>query len=197
MNDTFVPSSFIPKEPLNESGGVKKKKTRNRSLFYVISSLIFIISLLSAGGAFLYEKFVESRIASKQSELQEARAEFDPDLIESLSQTDKRLRVGGQLLNQHVMATPFFFILEDTTLKSVQFTDLHLERDGGTYSVLLRGVTSDYAGVALQADSFGGHSGIENPIFSEFDLTEEGDVLFTVSFSLDPEIVQYKSYIQE
>lgn len=198
MAANFKPSSFIPKEPVKTTdGGRDSRKKHSVDIFLFIAGIIFVFSLLLAGGMYGYKYYVEKNLADKRQELEEARAAFEPKLIEELDQLDARLSVAQTLLEEHTALTPAFRIIGENTLQSVQLTNFTItENEEGGASVTAKGEAEDYSGVALQSDVFGESEYIRNPIFSSFGRSDSGAVSFELSFSIAPSQVLYKNTIE-
>ncbi len=184
-------TSFIPKRALEEAAtGHPRRGTVG--IVTVISLIIFLGSILAALGVFLYSRVVVQQIASKNSELERARGEFEPALIEALAQLDRRLGVSGELLKGHVALSPLFQLLGSLTLKSVRFESFKYGNDGPDKIIIsLRGVAKSFGSVALQSDVFGKSPFIKNPIFANPNLDQDGNVVFDFTATLDSRLLSY------
>lgn len=198
MQAQFQPSSFIPKEPISTTPSVRRQK-KPGNILLVIAIFVFVASLATAVGAFFYERYMESSLASAQDRLDTLQDSLEREVLEELINLDQRLAMSQELLANHTALTNFFEELERSTLRSVRFTSLAVSKnqveDG--FMLTLKGRTDSYPSVALQSDAFGQSDMFREPIVSDFGLSEEGEVLFSVSALLDPALITYAQSIQE
>jgi hypothetical protein len=200
-------NSFIPKtDSFQTSGGNQK---RSGGSYFILGSLaLAIIAVLLSVGLFFYKQSVQSTLAEKQQQLEQARSGFDAGLIESLSDLDNRISTARELLNEHITFTPIFPIIESTTLTSVSFNSMeitHSESSGGSadspsgnsnpgsVTVNLSGTGPGYPAIALQSSELADHDQIRNPVLSDFSLNNEGNVEFSVQFSIPEEEILFTS----
>ncbi len=185
-----VPTSFIPKKPLDtgnayhESGGV--------GFFFFIALFIFIASLVAGGGVFAYQGFLTSSIASKSASLQAAEGAFDLATVQDLIRLDSRINNANVLLSSHVAPSGIFNFLSQQTLANVQFTDFQyaLQSDG-TASIIMAGVADSFSSVALQSDQFGASKLLKDVVFFDIKVGTNGTVSFSVAATIDPSLINY------
>ncbi len=191
--DPQVQGSFIPKQPL--TGGTSHGGTF--SLFFLIAMLIFVASIVAAGGAFAYEQYLGQSITGKQSELAKYEKAYDLENIQLLSRFDKRINNAKALLIKHIAPSSLFSYLGTQTLEKVQFTgfDFSLTQDGSA-SVVLAGVADTFATVALQSDQFGASRVLRDVVFSGVTLGGDGRVSFAVTFNVDPAVLLYSKSLE-
>lgn len=219
MAEKDLNTSFIPRESFSGGGGNdrqqrRKKKSSDsdsgsqRGLLFTVSAAVLVAIILAAGGVFLYKAHLQSQLEDKRQELQQAQSAFEPDLIADLTRLETRLNSAQRLLDQHISYTPIFRIIENTTLASVQYTSLNITPAENTgqqannqqslpqgATISIDGVARDYATVALQSEALSEHESVVNPILSNFNVNENGDVEFAVEFSVPPASIFYKNTI--
>jgi len=194
MAQNFQPSSFIPKKTLASSPIQGEVTKGSINIFLLISVIIFVVSLLGAGGVFLYERVLIGNVEEQKASLERAREAFEPSLIEVLARLDTRIEVAEDLIANHITVSPFFGLLETLTLKTVRFNGFDFSRNElGNLDVVMEGVAQNYTAVALQADLFGNNENIQDPIFSNFTLDDDGSVKFNLSLSLDSAFLLYEN----
>ncbi|OGD68243.1 hypothetical protein A2996_02910 [Candidatus Campbellbacteria bacterium RIFCSPLOWO2_01_FULL_34_15] len=187
-------SSFIPKKtPLVEE---RVQKRKSIDLFFLISMVIFLITLTFAVGAFLYKNFLEGSIEESKIMLEKEKENFDIETIKQLIRLDNRLMVAEMLLGGHSDLTGLFDALEESTLQAVQFVDFEFKITNEGVEIKMDGITKDYATVALQAEKFGGNPFIKNTIFSDLDVNNDGKVVFSFTANVDPELISFKKRVQ-
>lgn len=184
--------SFIPKKTLSQRG---KKKRHSSGLFFGVSVIIFILTLVTAGAVYSYSSFLDKRIASMGQSLERAKQAFEPSLIIELKRLNSRINSADSILGGHVALSKFLLLLEEITLKTVQFTHFEYNISGNIVQVSLSGKARNYSSVALQSDLFGQSKFMKNTIFSNLGLDEDGNVMFDVVTNVDLSLILYKESI--
>lgn len=190
-------TSFIPKKTLAAAPSLKKKKSSGPLGVVTLIALIIALGAVALSvGAFLYQQILEASVTRKTATLERARAAFEPALIQELVRIDSRTESASVILNKHITPSVLFESLEEITLKSVQFKDFILTRiSDDKISISMKGVANNFSGVALQADIFGESKLIREPIFSNLNLNQEGNVVFSLSAFVDPAFINFVSNI--
>lgn len=183
-----VPTSFIPKKALVEEsahGGMG-------GLVTLLAVLVFLASILAAGGTFAYTKYLGSALADKDASLKKAEGAFDTRSIQDLEHLDSRLTQARTLLQNHTALSGVFTFLSATTLERVQFTSLALNMDGsGSATLAMDGIADSFSTLALQSDQFGAAKVLRDVIFSGITTGFGGRVTFSVSARVDPSLLSY------
>ncbi len=180
-------TSFIPKKVVEE----KSSRISGAGILLVFGVVLLVLSLVSVGGVMLYEKYLDSALASKKEDLQQQRAAFAPELIRDMARLDKKLTVGRKLLNEHVAVTGVFELLQELTLKTVRFTHFSYSHNEDGIQIVLKGEGQSFTSVALQSDEFGDSSYLTEAIFSDFQLNERGNVNFSVTANVNKSVVSF------
>ena len=192
--DKDFQTSFIPKKSLAEERVVTR---RPASLLVFLGTLIFFASLASAGGVYFYRASLMKKVDSMASQLEKARARFEPSLITDLETLDRRLGAADNVLSNHIVVSPIFETLQALTLKTIRYTSMTYEvmnEDGESIRVSLRGQSSSgYTPIALQSDMFLQNKYIKDPLFSNLLVDASGRVNFDLEFTVDP---TYLSYVE-
>ena len=188
-------TSFIPKKSI-----VKERVMAPRSVSFItiISMFILFAVVIGTGILYFYKGVLSKSIAQMESDLNKARNRFEPAKIAELQELDKRLNASSVILSGHLAVTPIFEELENITMKTVRFTSFDYTAPNETtnrVSVSMRGVAIGYRSVALQADLFTSNKKFIDPVFSNLQLDEKGNVRFDLSFWVDPGLVNYKQSV--
>lgn len=190
--DPQAQTSFIPKRPLAEDRAPRQKTV---SVFSFFATLLFLASIIGAGAMYFYEETTKASVIDMQKNLAQAQDAFQESFLQELQLVDKRLTAARQVLENHVSVTSIFTALQSSTLKSVQFTKFVYSVDGtgpgASVLVKLSGKAQNYNALALQSDELTKNKYIRNPIFSNLTLDTQGNVLFDLTFSVDPKFVLY------
>jgi len=190
----FGTTSFIPKKPQTPSA--KRKGGGVINIFFLISLIIFLGALTVTVGVFLYERVVAQNIEEKSAKLEKAREAFEPTLIEALSKLDIRIQAAQEILDSHIALSSFFELLERLTLQSVQFNDFNnVISPDGRVGIAMKGTARSFSSVALQSDVFGKDPFIRNPLFTNLNLDDLGNVIFDFSATLDPALLSYRQVV--
>ena len=192
-------SSFIPKGPIisNVPGASIGRRTRQeKSLFYILASTVFIMSVLSASGVFGYKFYLKYSIDKMGADLEDARMTLQPEVIRELTRLDNRILSSQKLLARHQILSPLFEFFEVSTPKTVRFKDFSYTKTPQGLELKIIGEARGYAALALQADIFDKSQYFKTPIFSDLSLNEKGDVNFSFKAILDPTLVSYERKVE-
>lgn len=188
-------TSFIPRQAMVPVKGATRGGGGN--ILFLITFILFLAAVALSAGVFFYQQFLEQSIESKRAQLDRAREAFEPALIEELSRLDLRIDSARTLLDQHVVQSELFVFLEQNTLRSVQFEDFNYSvAPDGRVSLTMRGRARSFGAVALQSDVFGKSRFIRDPIFSDLNLDQVGNVIFKFSAFVDPTLISYRAALE-
>lgn len=194
--DQNTHTSFIPKKSLttaayNQNRDVAGAKS-SIGVVFLITLIIFISVIALAIGVFLYQQFLFQNIEKKRSSLDRARAAFEPALIEEMGRLDIRMKSAREILYNHKALSVFFDLLEVNTLASLQFENFNYKIDEtDRVSISMSGIAPSFSSVALQSDIFGENKFIQEPIFSNINLDNKGNVIFDFSAFVDPRLLSF------
>jgi len=143
-------SSFIPRQV----AGVTPKTIRQKRVFNIFgffSVTLLLLSIVAAGGTFLYKNYLERQLAAEKDALQAEYDKFDEAELVSVRTFDTRLDLVAQLLENHVAPSKIFDALEAGTKQSVQYTTFSYERrPSGDITLDIMGITDEFSKVSLQ-----------------------------------------------
>jgi len=186
-------TSFIPKKP---APAIKEAKRRGGSvsLLNIIVFIVFLLSITVAGGLYLYKAILDRNIEVMSQNIDRVKEAIEPELIESLAEADRRIESSRLLIDNHMVVSPIFSLLERLTLKSVRYMDFDykiLTEGGPTFS--LTGEARNYSALALQSDALGSEKVIKEPIFANLSLNEVGNVTFNFSTPVAASFLLHKN----
>jgi hypothetical protein len=202
-------TSFIPKSAFAKSGQKTFYKEAGVGFIFKISAFLFLVSLLSFGGSFLYKNNLAQEIELQSEPLERAKSAFDAAIISELESLVATLEVAEKLVNQHVFPSRIFTLLESLTYKDVRFTQFDYsysppkEDDSGTsaikqnvnlgpvFDLVFRGEAKSYMALAKQAEVFKNSSEVIDATFSDFTLTSQGYISFALRLIVNPSILSY------
>ena len=167
-------------------------------IFFLLALLVFIMSLISAGAVFGYQRILSNNIADKDNSLRKAEGAFDAGTIQDLLRLDNRLAQARGLLQKHVAPSAILYFLSTITLERVQLNsfDMTLNKDGSA-SLNLAGVADSFSSVALQSDQFGSTKVLKDVIVSGVSVNDIGKVSFSVNATIDQSLILYSNNLQQ
>lgn len=191
-----VTTSFIPKESLIAERGPRPQKRSSFAFINLIAGFVLVASVLISGGMFLFKTYTVSSIQSKRDSLEKQRAAFEPATIEELARLDRRLLAAEKLLKSHVALSILFTDLEARTGTNLRFKTFKYEPAGsGRTAIQMSGTAKSFNSVALQSEAFGKSVILKDPIFSNLNLDQSGNVVFDFTAFIDPARVSYAASI--
>lgn len=181
-------SSFIPKEPITDTG-FKKKSV---GLIGIIVITFFTISIIGAIGVYVYKGMVKSNIESLKAELGSAEKNIDKKTIDEMWVFSKKLNVVRDIINKHQVVSNVLSIISSSTVSSVYFGDFSYSTDfQGNLSVILRGRAQSYGSVALQESLLSQNKYFKSISFGNLGLVDGGLVSFDLTIMVDPQVSIY------
>lgn len=179
-------TTFIPKKPIVQgTSSSVAPVSKPVGIIFVISLLIFIVSIALGGGVYLYKSYTQQQVDQLAVSLNKVQKNLDPNAIKEFSVMDKRLRNSEVLLNQHRVIFPVFNVLGNTTLPTVRYTKLDLSyNEAGDLEVNLSGESDGYRSIALQSQALAQNADLQDTIFSNFVVTPKGRVSFDLAFTV-------------
>lgn len=191
MSQNFQ-SSFIPKGPLGESSPDKKKN----SFFGFLMFLVFVGSLVSAGGVYFYKSFLKADIENMKIQLVEAGKSIDQKSIDELVDFSDKLSVVRTILLKHQVVSGFMNSLASSTVKTIYFKEFKYDNLTPTsLAISLSGVADSYGAIALQQDILSKNQYWKSVDVTNLKLAQNGGVEFGMDVVIDPKIVAYNPYI--
>ncbi len=194
-------TSFIPKAPITSSVSSSSSHSfsgpRPVSLIPLIGTLLFIASILAAGGLFAYQKVLDKQIAEANTALVQAKSSFDSQTITSIVSASDRLKSAKGLLDKHVAVSELFEALQQNVLPRVSFTSFIFSLDtGDVVKFSASGLADSYAVAAQQATVFSAMPFVSKQSFSGLNLTEKGQVEIKLEGTVDRSLVSYEHAVQ-
>src|SRR3989344_2415310 len=165
--ESNIKSSFIPRDTA-ESLRPRRKRGGGVTDLAVLFAIVLVVASVALGvSVFLYVKFLQSSLASKQEQLKRAQASFEPALIAELNRLDDRMRTAEDLLTVHLAPSVLLKALEDLTLETIAFSTMQYSaQEKAGIALEFSGVARSVNSIALQSELFGKHGAIVSPIFS-------------------------------
>lgn len=164
------------------------------SLVFSVALILFFVTAVIAGGVFLYGVLLKQKEGSLTTSIERAKEAVEPKLVDELGRLDARIKSTRSILNNHTVASSVFKLLEDLTFPSISFDSFYYTvESNGTIVLRLSGVARNYESIALQSVAFGENQFVENPIFSNLQLNQAGNVAFNFTGNLNKRLILYKN----
>jgi hypothetical protein len=192
--DPTASNSFIPKK--NLEGNYARQGRAGTGLVLLLSILIFIASLVAAGGVFAYTGILKQLIVNKSASLELNKKAYDPAVIEELISTDRRINEAQKLLAAHIAPSAIFAFLSQQTLEKVQLTSFDYSKEEEKIKISLKGLADSFSSVALQSDQFAASKVLKDIVFSDVNVENvSGKVGFSVVATIVPTLTEYSSVL--
>ena len=157
-----------------------------------LSSVFFILSLLLSFGLFFYKGLLEGEIKTLGENLAKVENEFEASSILELQSTAMGISKARVLFGEHAALSQIFKFLSANTLSDARFSNFSFQ--GGKAE--MNGTAKSYFVLAQQALIFEKSRLIKEVGLSNFSLSSEGFVNFTLKFEVMPELISYKESIK-
>ncbi len=201
--ETMMPTSFIPKRPVSTEPVPEKHHSHAVGLLSLLAVVVVLATIVSYGGIHLYQKQLLTQKAKTDALINEARKGIGTDFLSDMKRLDARIDGVKATIGNHIVITPIFAALEQTTLRSIQYKSFSYEfvsepgTTATTVKVTLLGTAKSYSTIALQSDSFTQSKLIKNPVFSNLTVDDKSSVVnFKLVFSVDPSSLSYEAFIR-
>lgn len=191
-------NTFIPHE--------NKVKTNVQfgGALLVLALIVFLVAVVVAGMAFILRRNSTVQLLNYQKSLDMSRGRFSEGLpIRNIEEFDKRLKASRDLLSRHKSFSGLFGLIEQITLKNVQFVSFSYSEVDNTRKnvVRLTGRAPDYKTIAEESEQFSLNADarryITDVVFSNLSVDQKTNLIsFEVMFTVDPEFLLYQRYVK-
>lgn len=190
-------NTFIPHE------NKVKANTQFGGALLVLALIVFLVAVVVAGMAFILRRNSTAQLLTYQKSLDMSRSRFSEGLsIRSIEEFDKRLKASRELLSRHKSFEGLFGLIEQITLKNVQFVSFSYSEIDNTRKnvVRLTGRAPDYKTIAEESEQFSLNADarryITDVVFSNLSVDQKTNLIsFEVMFTVDPEFLLYQRYV--
>lgn len=148
------------------------------------------LSVVSAGGVFLYGTYLEGVRDTKIQELDGAKREINASTVEEFIRLRDRFVSARGILDNHVVFSGFFNILEERTLQNVRFSSLTFTfNEDGIPEIEMSGEARSFNALAAQSRTLNEERRFKRAIFSDITVNANNTVSFSLSAQLDPSVL--------
>lgn len=184
-------TSFIPKKTLTRPAYLK----RGPSFLVLFSVFLLIISGVALGGAYFYKNRLNQGVDGLTRSLKQTQDILDPNFLQEIKRIDEKIKNAKIILSQHVLITPLFTFLENSTLKNIRFNSLSFHSPAPMKSetvLILTGSAVSFKSLALQIEEFKKNNSVKDINTSGLALGEKGEVNFSMEISFSPSYFRNK-----
>ena len=189
-------TSFIPKRPIGSSQSSGNDTIRSTNIFSVVATIVFIVTILVSIGLFFYKNILTNQIADADKSIVAARADFEPEKIQELIDANARIASVKDLLENHIVVSKVLVLMQDLTVRKMRFTELDYVNKNNDPTINITGEVQTYNALAEQQDVFLNNEFMKDPVFSDFNLGDNGYLSVKFSSRLDPSLVSYKKMVE-
>lgn len=189
-------TSFIPKRPIGSSQSSGNDTIRSTNIFSVVATIVFIVTILVSVGLFFYKNILTNQIAQADKSIVAARADFEPEKIQELIDANARIASVKNLLENHIVVSKVLVLMQDLTVRKMRFTELDYVNKNNDPTINITGEVQTYNALAEQQNVFLNNEFMKEPVFSDFNLGDNGYLLVKFSSRLDPSLVSYKKMVE-
>lgn len=206
-----MPTSFIPKRPVSSEPVPARRQSHAVGILSLFAVVTVLATIVSYGGVYVYEKQLVAQKAKADNQINEARKGIGTTFLGEMKMLNARIEGVKAAITHHIVVTPIFAALEQTTLRSIQYksftyafasdapataTATATAAASSVVQVTLTGVAKSYATIALQSDSFTQNTLIKNPVFSNLTIDDKtSNVNFKLVFTVNPAALSYEAFI--
>lgn len=194
--DTKFQTSFIPKKPIIDTPGSSYQRAASVNVISVVANIIFAITLVVTGGAFLYKNFLINQVKEAGVELEAARSAFETEKIQDLLDVSKRFSATKNILENHIVVSELLILLQTSTVKTMSFNNFSYQNKNKEITLTMIAEAQSFNAIAQQADIFSKTNFIKDINFSNFVLSDNGMIKMSFSAMVSPELISYKKVIE-
>jgi hypothetical protein len=191
-----VKTSFIPTKPVQtvKTGGSLAGSGKKSNFFSIIAFIIFLATVVAAGGAFVYKLSLDRVVENQKQSLIQIQQAFDPALIDEAVRLNNRIESIKSLLENHTSPSQVFSLLEEFTLATVQFRSLQYNTtETGDIQFSVSGLADSFQSIVLQSDAYGDTGYLRDVLFTNLQPDNFGNVSFNLDGTVDGQFILYKS----
>ncbi len=200
--DPSIPTSFIPKRPVTSEATVHATRSRSVGILSLVAVVAVVATIVSFVGVYLYEQRLDGQKATLEESITTARDGLGTEFVSDMKRLGARIEGVKGLIQSHVVVSPIFAALEETTLRSVQYKDFNYDiktdsaTKGQVVEVSLTGTAKSYSTIALQSDAFAQSTLIKNPVFSNLTVDDKtARVDFKLVFTVAVADLSYQKFV--
>jgi hypothetical protein len=192
--DPKFQTSFIPKGTIGGRGTSAEIPTIN--IFASLATMFFIVTIVLLITTFGYEMYLKKQITVANKVILEAQEAYNLGAVQNVIDTNAQILIVKKLLAQHTATSQLFELLQDSTIKKIAFNNLMYTSRSDYNGITMDVEAQSYNALARQYEIFSTSDLIKNPRFSDFQLTDNGNIQSKFTGNIKPDLVSYTKMIQ-
>ena len=192
-----IPTSFVPKQPVATDN--RRFASGGNNILLIIASVILALTILAAGGTFLYEQYLKKVEAAKSAQILDEQKKVNPDSVNQFIRLRDRLVAAKTVLNQHIVLSQFFNLLETITLQNVHFDGVSISvAEDRSAKISMTGEAKDFNALENQSTVFANQKYIKSAVFSGIAVNDKDkSINFAVTANIDPSVLLEKTPVSQ
>lgn len=191
----IINSSFIPKKEFKKKEEKNFKNKPKLNIFFLISLIIFLSTLLIGVGVYLYELQLVDQNKKYQEKFASNKDAFSIETIKKFVELEKRIDASSKLLKKHYNILPIFEYLEKNTLVDITLDSFVLEEAGENIKVVAKGRASDLSDLQLQSREYAKNLNVSSLVLSNITKNNVGETVFDLEFSIDKTYLTTRTFL--
>ncbi len=187
INSSFIPKNEFKKAPTRKSGS-------RVNVFFLISLIIFLASIVGSVGVYLWKKDLEK---SNEISLKKLKAIDSAAMTESIKKyvnVSRKIKASRELLKKHYNILPIFAYLEKETLKDVTLKGLTLSEKDQYIEVSSSGEAPALSDLQLQSRAYAENKNVSGLILSNITKSREGMSVFDLNFKVNKDFLTTRRF---
>ena len=190
-------SSFIPKSPIISGGEKALSVVHSGNIFSTLATTLFVITVLASLGLFAYSYSLKNQISQNDKSLLAAREAFQAEKIQELLTVNGRIVAAKTLLGKHIAVSELLTFLQSGTVKNARFESLSYKQGTKGQTLSLGIEAASYNAVAAEKEALSGTLFLQNQVFSDFTLSDNGTVKAKFFANVNASLLLYKKTLSE
>tara|TARA_B100000508_G_scaffold141011_1_gene145034 strand:+ start:1340 stop:2050 length:711 start_codon:yes stop_codon:yes gene_type:complete len=187
-------SSFIPKRnPVKQK---RNQPSRRIYIFTIVSYVLLFAALLSAGGTFFYQEYIDAQLQREITDLNNEISSFSEADMQRVLEFDRRVTQAASRIDNSVSIASVLEALEAATIDTVQLQSLNISRVADdSFSLNARVVTDTFDSTIFQRGVYERNQvisdveiGAVNTSEAQSEADEQGGVRSLVMFDATLEV---------
>jgi hypothetical protein len=184
--------SFIPKNSLVGTDPFLARR-RPRSILGILAATFFFLNIIVYVGIYLYKIQLSDQIKEKTTAIAMTNKTFKDSQIAARAKVfQARTQIGREVLDSHIVLSPIFAFVGESTLQSIHFESFDFTYDPQGSRVVLKGEVPGYASLAFQSDILQKRNQeLLGFVVRDIKLSPSGSVSFSLEEIIAPSFISY------
>lgn len=168
----------------------KRRMAGGTNIFLLVALIIAGIAVVLSGLVFAYDRYLSYVADARAADLAKAQSSVSQDTVKGFVRLRDRFVAGKTLLNNHVVLSQLFDVLENITLQNVRYTNLKVSVAADRTATLdVNGIAKNFNTLAAQSNTIAADARFKRAIFSGIVLNADNTVGFHLTALIDPKLV--------